>query len=291
MKKINITPAPGMVLNFGGGLEVTAIEHEGVIYVPLMQLPETKELENADSGKKTRDVSEDDSAPKETSDSKKITKEDLTEMETKDLLKLCKDYGIDPDATDGKNTKKKLMNLILSKMEEGDEEETEETDTEEEEKKPEASPLADELNEDVEELLEKFSEGKMNLKKVVSRLSDLVDDADSDMGDALRKALDDFSNDEDEDIEKATEVVVSILRGEKVEKPSKKGKGKEEVLLELDDLEKGMRVKVWWNDDNEGWYEGTVKSIRKGVVTIEYDDDTTEVIDPEVHTKIVALED
>ena len=91
------------------------------------------------------------------------------------------------------------------------------------------------------------------------------------------------------------EEIAKVLNGEKEEKPAPKKspkrspKKKDEDLVAPEDLEVGDRVSVWWDDDNQEWFDGEVKSIKKGKVTIAYDDNTEEVIDPEVHTKIKRL--
>ena len=74
----------------------------------------------------------------------------------------------------------------------------------------------------------------------------------------------------------------------KEEEPaSKEPKGK---LVEPDELEVGDRVAVWWDDDNQTWFTGDVASIRRGKVTIAYDDETEGPIE-DIHTKIKLLEE
>ena len=118
-----------------------------------------------------------------------------------------------------------------------------------------------------------------------------MDDADED---AITELVEKFEDDADADLDEMAEGIAKILNGEK-EKPAPKKsskrspKKKDEDLVAPEDLEVGDRVSVWWNDDNQEWFDGEVKSIKKGKVIISYDDDTEDAIDPEVHTKIKRL--
>ena len=294
-----IKPSATLVAQFPAGVEVDAIQHEGRIFMPVVSMgefatteePAPKKDEPAPS-KPAAPASESKSA-KTASSGKTYTEDELMEMDTKSLLKMCKEMGIDPDATDGKNTNKKLRTLILSAQEEGgdgdDNEETEET----------ASEENSELVEQVGEILEDFDAGKKNKKKAISAIVALGEDVDAD---AVTELVEGFEDDADADIDDVAKKIADVIAGgaeepeeEEEEKPAKKSPKKggkkepKEELVDVDDLEVGDRVSVYWDDENKDWFDGEVKSIKKGKVVIAYDDDTEEPIDPEVHTKIKRL--
>lgn len=295
-----IKPSATLVAQFPAGVEVDAIQHEGRIFMPVVSMGEFATTEEPAPAKKDEPAPSKPAAPaseskstKTASSGKTYTEDELMEMDTKSLLKMCKEMGIDPDATDGKNTNKKLRTLILSAQEEsgdGDNnEETEET----------ASEENSELVGQVGEILEDFDAGKKNKKKTISAIVALGEDVDAD---AVTELVEGFEDDADADIDDVAKKIADVIAGgaeepeeEEEEKPakksSKKGGKKEpkEELVDVADLEVGDRVSVYWNDENKDWFDGEVKSIKKGKVVIAYDDDTEEPIDPEVHTKIKRL--
>ena len=297
-----IKPSATLVAQFPAGVEVDAIQHEGRIFMPVVSMGEFATTEEPAPAKKDEPAPSKPAAPasesksaKTASSGKTYTEDELMEMDTKSLLKMCKEMGIDPDATDGKNTNKKLRTLILSAQEEGgdgdDNEETEETTSEEN----------NELVEQVGEILEDFDAGKKNKKKAISAIVALGEDVDAD---AVTELVEGFEDDADADIDDVAKKIADVIAGgaeepeeeeEEEEKPAKKSPKKggkkepKEELVDVDDLEVGDRVSVYWDDENKDWFDGEVKSIKKGKVVIAYDDDTEEPIDPEVHTKIKRL--
>ena len=299
-----IKPSATLVAQFPAGVEVDAIQHEGRIFMPVVSMGEFATTEEPAPTKKDEPAPSKPAAPasesksaKTASSGKTYTEDELMEMDTKSLLKMCKEMGIDPDATDGKNTNKKLRTLILSAQEEGgdgdDNEETEETTTEEN----------SELVGQVGEILEDFDAGKKNKKKAISAIVALGEDVDTD---AIAELVEGFEDDADADIDDVAKKIADVIAGgveeseeeeeeEEEEKPAKKSPKKggkkepKEELVDVDDLEVGDRVSVYWDDENKDWFDGEVKSIKKGKVVIAYDDDTEEPIDPEVHTKIKRL--
>lgn len=298
-----IKPTATIVAQFAAGVEIDAIQHEGKMYLPVVGMGE---FATKDTGS-TRIAEPSTSAPKdggekkkpskeETAETKQYTEDELMEMETKELLKLCKSMGIDPDDTEGKNTNKKLRKLVLAAQEESDTDDEEESDDDD-------KMEDDELTSQVVDILEDFDGGKKNKKKTISSLCGLVDDADKD---AVTELVEKFEDDVDADIDAMASKIAAVLNGEEPEddddeeeeeeKPAKKGKGKKSKknkdLVAVEDLEVGDRVSVWWDDDNQDWFDGEVKSIsKKGKVVIAYDDDTEDAIDPEIHTKIKRIED
>lgn len=291
-----IKPTATIVAQFAAGVEIDAIQHEGKMFLPVVGMGEFASHEPAPEkpSKTTEKEAPKKSAPKEVEETEEsakttYTEEELMEMDSKVLVKLLKDeYGIDPADHPGKNTNKKLRDLILNAQEnEGEESEEEETEEETEETSEES--IADK----VADLLEDFDAGKKNRKKTIAAIVALADDADEDK---IGELLTEFEDDADADIDEMAKTIADVLEGKskkakKTEKKSAKKSKKEEDLVEVEDLEVGDRVSVWWDDDNQDWYDGEVKSIKKGKVVIAYDDDTEDAIDPEVHTKIKRLAD
>lgn len=295
-----IKPTATIVAQFAAGVEVEAIQHEGKMFLPIVGMGEFSAKEEAPArpaapapGKSAPAKEEPAAAP-----SKSYTKEELMDMESKELVKICKDeFGINPDDYDGKNTNKKLRDLILDAQKNGGAKKDDDTEDDAPKKPAKGEDTADdgdgnELADQVAEILEDFDAGKKNKKKAISAICGLVDDADTD---AVTELVEKFEDDADADLDEMAEEIAKVLNGEE-EKPApkkspKRGakKSKDEDLVAPEDLEVGDRVSIWWDDDNQEWFDGEVKSIKKGKVTIAYDDDTEEVIDPEVHTKIKRL--
>lgn len=322
MKTTKIKPTATIVAQFAAGVEVTAISHEGNLYLPVISLGELAPKESAPTSDDDdkEDATEKKSAPKKESaesSSKTYTEDELMDMDVKALTKILKDdFGIDPSDYDGKNTNKKLRKLILDAQDGADE-----ADDEDEEEQPKKSPKKsskksedeDEDNESDDDddlavkagdILDDYDAGKSSKKKAASLLMKLVgtDDADG-----VNKFLDKFDDDEDGDIDDYAQKFVDKFGGsddaddedddeEKKETPkkrhSKKSEKKEDddEYIAIEDLKKGDRVSVWWDDENKDWFDGTVKSVRGGKVTVAYDDDTEDVLDPKVNTKIKVLD-
>ena len=286
-----IKPSATLVAQFPAGVEVEAIQHEGRVFLPVMGMGDFAAQEPAARTQEPAPAAPAAPAKKEekpAAGGKKYTEDELMDMETKDLLKLCKSMGIDPDATEGKNTNKKLRLLVLEAQEKGGGED-------DPDEQPAGEGDDDELVAQVTEVLEDFDGGNCNKKKAISRICALVEDADK--GD-VTDLVEEFEGDGDAEIEEYAGKIAAALRGEeapaKKEAPKSKKKGgkkEDENLVSVDDLEVGDRVSVYWDDDNQDWLEGEVKSIKKGKVLIAYDDDTEDYIDPEVHTKIKKLDD
>ena len=286
-----IKPAATIVAQFAAGVEIDAIQHEGKMYLPVVGMGEFSTKEEAP----TRSVSSAPSKPSvkeekaEVASDKSYTKDELMDMDSKELVKICKnEFGINPDDFDGKNTNKKLRDLILNAQEESSSKKDADA---EEDADEESAEGGNNLVDQVAEVLEDFDAGKKNKKKAISAICGFVDDADED---AVTELVEAFEDDADADLDEMAEKIAKVLNGEKEEKSApkkapKRGKKKDEDLVAPEDLEVGDRVSVWWDDDNKEWFDGEVKSIKKGKVMIAYDDDTEEVIDPEVHTKIKKL--
>lgn len=287
-----IKPTATIVAQFAAGVEIEAIQHEGKMYLPVVGMGEFSPKEDAPAPTTKPAKDKPVSTKEEKPEPKSYTKDELMEMDSKELMKICKnEFDINPDDYDGKNTARKLRDLILDAQENGS---TKNEDAEEEVPTEESD---DELFNKVGDILEDFDAGKKNKKKAISAICGLVDNADTD---AVTELVEKFEENADADIDETAREIVKVLNGaeeddeeeqEKPAKSSKRGakKSKDEDLVAPEDLEVGDRVSVWWNDDNKEWFDGEVKSIKKGKVMIAYDDDTEEAIDPEVHTKIKRL--
>ena len=293
-----IRPTATIVAQFAAGVEIEAIQHEGKMYLPVVGMGEFTSKEEVAPSPAPKPEPATSAAPKKDGAAKTYTKEELMDMDSRDLVKICKDgFGINPDDFDGKNTNKKLRDLILNAQANGGAKSAPAPAAEEsadsDEGDDSGASSTDDLADQIGEILEDFDAGKKNKKKTISAICGLVDDADAD---AVTELVEKFEEDADADLDEMAEKIAKVLSAEKEEeeKPApKKGPGRkksaDEDLVAPEDLQVGDRVSVWWNDDNKEWFDGEVKSIRKGKVTIAYDDDTEEVIDPEVHTKIKRL--
>lgn len=292
-------PVATIVAQFAAGVEVEAIQHEGKVFLPVIGLGEfaskgddAPELHTPSTAAPT---SKDEDNGDATTESKVYTEDELMDTDTKELVRICKEeFGIDPNDTEGKNTNKKLRKLILDAQENDEKTEKEAPATKKSSKsdKEDEDNGDDDLTDKVADLLEDFDAGKKNKKKTIAAIVALCDD-DVDE-DKVTELVEHFEEDADADLDETAKDIADVLNGEVEKKPAKKspkrGKKKEdEDLVDVDDLEVGDRVSVWWDDDNQEWFDGEVKSIKKGKVTIAYDDDTEDVIDPEVHTKIKRL--
>lgn len=320
-----IKPVATIVAQFAAGVETEAIQHEGKLFLPVTTLGtfatkesapvSTDEVEETTSGK-----------PSETSSKKSATKsydEDaLMDMDVKELKGILSDLEIDPDDFDGKNTNKKLRKLILDAQKGAGTTESDEDEEEEEEEAPKKKSVkkakkeveddkdddedeksSDSVTSKVEEILDDYDGGKINTKKATAKLAELLSAEPTKVG----KLLDAFDDDDEETITDWSKKFVKKLAKsddaedeEEDEKPAKKSKKKakkveedeDEDLVEISELKKGDRVNVFWADeDNNDWYKGTVKSVKGSKVTVTYDDDTEDVLDPEVNTKIQLLDE
>lgn len=306
MKTGKIKPVSTMVLQFPAGVEVEVVELNGNVYFPfanfnaLMEGSSVTETSVADEPtKKSAPKPAKDSA-KEDAPEKTYTEDELTDMDVKTLTKILKDdFGVNPDDFDGKNTNKKLRLLILKTQEEGAVTTEDDGDDEDADDKPAAKKSAkksakkdEDISDTVGDLLEKFDEGDLKKKKVIDELVALGDDVDSD---AVSDLLDEFADSEDSIEDWIEKIVAFIETGEapkaKKSAPKKGKKEEKEELVAVEDLEVGDRVSVWWDNDEQDWFDGEVKSIKGKKVVILYDDDTEEKIDPKIHTKIKMIED
>lgn len=307
-----IKPVATIVAQFAAGVEVECIQHEGKMFMPVI----AGDFDTVDDGKKIEDSpAPKKSAPKpapqeeEAADEKVYTEDELMDMDVKELTKILKnDFKINPDDFDGKNTNKKLRNLILDAQEKGGDNSSDEEDEDEkpapkkgkskpakEEEEPADEDGGDELIDNIADVLEDFDGGKKNKKKAAAAIIALAENEDDVDADAVNEALTEFEDDEAANIDDVAESIAKLLTPKK-SKTSAKSKKKpaepEGEDVEIDDLEKGDLVAVYWDDEEtKGWFNGKVSSIKKGIVKVKYDDGSEDELDPEVHTKIRRLEE
>lgn len=295
-----IKPIATIVAQFAAGVEVECIQHEGKMFMPVI----AGDFDTVDDGKKIEDSpAPKKSAPKpapqeeEAADEKVYTEDELMDMDVKELTKILKnDFKINPDDFDGKNTNKKLRNLILD-AEAGDEKPAPKkgkSKVEEEEETEDGSD--DELIDNIADVLEDFDSGKKNKKKAVAAIIAFAENEDDVDATAVSEALSDFEDDEKASIDVMAEQIAKLLTKKKGKSTAAKSKKKpaepEGEDVEIDDLEKGDLVAVYWDDEEtKGWFNGKVSSIKKGIVKVKYDDGSEDDLDPEVHTKIRRLEE
>ena len=291
-----IKPVATIVAQFAAGVEVECIQHEGKMFMPVI----AGDFDTVDDGKKIEDSpAPKKSAPKpapqeeEAADEKVYTEDELMDMDVKELTKILKnDFKINPDDFDGKNTNKKLRNLILDAQEKGGDNSS---DAEAEDEETEDGS-DDELIDNIADVLEDFDSGKKNKKKAVAAIIAFAENEDDVDATAVSEALSDFEDDEKASIDVMAEQIAKLLTKKKGKSTAAKSKKKpaepEGEDVELDDLEKGDLVAVYWDDEEtKGWFNGKVSSIKKGIVKVKYDDGSEDDLDPEVHTKIRRLEE
>lgn len=306
-----IKPVATIVAQFAAGVEVECIQHEGKMFMPVI----AGDFDTVDDGKKIEDSpAPKKSAPKpapqeeEAADEKTYTEDELMGMDVKELTKILKnDFNVNPDDFDGKNTNKKLRKLILDAQENGGDSSDEEDEDEKpapkkgkskpakEEEEPADEDDGDELIDNIADVLEDFDGGKKNKKKAAAAIIALAENEDDVDADAVNEALTEFEDDEAANIDDVAESIAKLLTSKK-SKTSAKSKKKpaepEGEDVEIDDLEKGDLVAVYWDDEEtKGWFNGKVSSIKKGIVKVKYDDGSEDELDPEVHTKIRRLEE
>lgn len=238
---------------------------------------------------------------------------DVEEFPIKRLLKICAERGITVPA-EGKNTNKKLRLLILEAQE--NVEEVADEDEEDEKPAPKSSkksaPVVDEDEEEADDeratlidMFTRYDEVEIDDKKLLKELvtfgyekadaQGIIDDFNEDTEVEIEAFVDSLlSDDEEDEYEDEEETPPPAKKGaSKKAEPVAPAKGKKgalkEVATEIDALEVGDKVKVYFESEEE-FYTGVVASIdKKGNVTVDYDDNTIDVLDEEENTEIFVL--
>jgi hypothetical protein len=301
MTEGKIKPVASIVAQFAANVEVEAIQHNGKIFLPVMSLGSF--TTNDEPLKKSTVAKEESVSTSEEKTSKKTakeeptkkvatyTEEELMEKDVKELTKILKGLGIDPDDTEGKNTNKKLRLLILNApTSAGSSEEDDDDDDDEQESPKESSKVSD-----VVELLEAYEAGELARKKFIAKVTAMGEDGFD--ADKLGDILDGFDDDASADVKAVAENIVNLLEGKtkKAAKPSK-GEAKKETakstkkagkVVAKEDLEEGDKVSVYWEEEEE-WFTGVVESVDGDEVTVLYTDETSYELDDN-NTKIKFL--
>ena len=300
MKKSILKPACTVILQMMAHQEIECVvDDKGNVYVkyPMPagavstaattddEEEPVKKAPAATSGKSVKPAAE----PKVVS--KSYTKEDLMELETEKLEEIIEAAGYKVPK-EGKNTHKKLRDVIL----ENQSEEAPEAEEEEAPKKPAAgkgkvSPIA----EDVTEVLEKLDSGKFKEEEAVKALVKLGDDVDKK---AVTKLVDKMMADSETPIADYVKQFVAAIEGgaaEEEEEPAPTRRGakaaaepKKELIKDFEDLEVDDKIEAYF-DDLDDTFKGTVISVgRKGVMVLWEDGDKLE-LDEENNTTVYRL--
>lgn len=286
----------------------------------------SKKTEAAPLKKVVAPVDEDDDEEADEDDAtapvKQYTAKELKAIDNKETLLKILDNRLDPADTEGKNTSEKYRRLILLAQEEaGDDEE--EVPAPKKVVKAAAAPVAakskkaaavveEDEDEDeaadeqsvtsqIEEVLTSFDAQDITLKKAVVRIMKFATKKGANEA-KVTKLLSAFEKDNDSDTEETAAAIAAEISDEKpakAAKPVAKTKKaapvveededdddeEEGEIVEISELAKGDSVAVFWVKMDE-WYTGTVASVKKGVVTVDYEDETSEILDADAHTEI-----
>lgn len=277
MQKTNFVPEADVVLQFKAFSEIPAIKVEGVIYVAFpmpnfdddkgdmdRSLAKASKKEVAEPKKvKKEEVEEEETTPTKAGKSS-FTEDELMAMETKELEKICKSMGINPDDTDGKNTNKKLRLLILDAQKKGTTKVAEEPKSKGKVEKEEES----DVDSSVRTVLSKLDKSKIDEDEAVEELVKLGGNKKQ-----MTKLVDKFLGDADGDISDYVAECVEMLSDDEDAPTTKKGaasKGKKE--LTASDFEEGDSVEVYWATEDD-WFSGKVIAIKGDSLKVKYDDD------------------
>ena len=293
MRKTTIVPKAHINFHVVAGAQIEAVVVDGKLY---LEAPYQIPTEDAPASKKStsKSVDEDDEeesspAPKAkttspSKDSKIYTEDELMDTETfsvDDLLKICKERGIDVPK-EGKNTNKKIRILILADQKESGTsapaaKKSSAVATDSIQKIVESYDAGDIDDEEaITKLTKEYPEGKKVIRKIIEKM---VDDTDFTAEEAITQLRDELSDSGEEAEEE------EAPKSAKKTKPVKK----EEELVDAEDLTVGDKVAVYWVSYDD-WFDGEVSSIKKGKVIVTYDaDGDEEAIDESEHTKIKLI--
>lgn len=317
MRKTTFKPKVTTVLQITAGQTLDAVIVDDKVFIEY-PMPEgitigggTKEtlapaaavdevIEKAREAKKVETVAKKVAEAVTKKDGKVYTEEELMDVEAypiKALTKICSDRGIQIPA-EGKNTNKKLRLLIL---------EAQDADFDEKEvavpaKKPEPVVEEDEVDEDEDDrgtlikLLTDFDEVEIDEKQLLKGLIEfgydkkdaqgIIDDFNENTEVEIDSFVDSLLSDDEEEVDEEEEEEEEVAP---VKKGAKKVTAPKEKLVKIEALKVGDKVKVYFESEEE-FFNGEVKSIgRGGKVTVDYEDETTDVLDAEENTEIFLL--
>jgi len=308
-KLIKFKPEATIVVQHMALVEIEGIAHNGKLYVPT-GLPvgageSSEEEDDDDKGTPTvtskkapvrttkPDVEEedddDDKGTAKPVGGKKPTEKEMMEMPIDELWEMVDEIpGLRKKITaaDGKNTNMKVRKALLeawskSKSNDDDEDEAPAT-TSRRGAAPE--PKGGDVPKGADKLLKKFDAAEIEEDELIDGLVELgadkaatkkfvkefVADSTAPVEDYIKKLPSLFSDSEEEDDDDDDKAA------------SKKApvKSSKREAIPHDELEVGDKVIVKWEDGEE--YTGEVASIGRKGITIDYDDDTSDLLDEEM---------
>jgi hypothetical protein len=352
MKKVKVKMIANVIAQAHAGTEVDCIVDGGTIYIPSMDLsavfslsevaqpaPKPTKIEEAE----TEEEEEETPAPKKSKSkaapapvqetasgisketqkllslSPKELEKKLMELKPKPMNDLIEELQIEVPA-EGKNTNKKLRDLVLAfqaeqsgeaeeSEEDEEEEETEEVeetesdedeDDEDEDDEEEAEEDEDTVESQVTAVMSKLDEGKITDAAALKKLTEIADVTKEQKAN-IKSLIEKFGKNDKITVAKVTKDITRVLEeaAEEVEeeeeeveeapKAKKKAKAEpKEELVDASDLSVGDEVSVYWTKLKD-WFNGKVSKVSKGVVTVKYEDGASEIIDAKQHTKIKLI--
>jgi hypothetical protein len=290
-------PMPeGITIGMSGGSDAPPVAKS--ISKVVETARETKKVEDVATAKKEVATKEAAKVAKKVASTIVYTEEELMDVATfpvTKLLKICEERGIDIPK-EGKNTNKKLRLLIIDAQKDVvDEEEEEEdpmvdADTPPVKKAGKKAPVVDEEEEEEDEvstlvkLFTDFDDVEIDEKQLLAGLIDfgyvkkdaqgIIDDFNNETEMEIADFVDALLSEEEEEVEEEEEDDAPV---------AKTGKKKK---VEFADLVVGDRVSVYFESE-EDYFDGTVASLgRGGKVTVDYDDNTSDVLTKEENTTV-----
>lgn len=259
MEKVKIKAISSIVAQFRENSEIDVIMDEGIMYVPhYAVVGETHEVP---------DKPEKAEAKKPTAKKEKVSKKPVDEVDDDD-----------------------------------DEEETPAP------KKGKKEADAPSLKKQIEAVVTDFDSGDLIQAKATAKLVELTEKSKKE----IDKILTAFDEDEDAEISACVKQLMPKKGAvdeddENDEEPAPKTKskkapvlskkGKKEKRVELDDLEKGQNISVYWGTDPEDgevyneWFKGTVQSVKGGVKIKWADDGSVSDFDEELMEDIKLVDE
>ena len=250
MKKTTVTPQATLVAQMPAGIETECVIDKGILYVPVMTLPdmgssvdEEPEKPKVDKKVKSEPVKEEP----------KIASVDIEDLKVGDRIECkCADFE-EPKKWYPGVVEKVKGEKVLIHFDEDEEGEF--------------------YSEDDGLTIRLMDEVKKAPKKAVKKDED---DEQEEKPKSPKKVAKPVKEDEEEEDEEE----------EEEEKP-KKGAKKESnaASVKVKELKVGDEVSVYWSNLDD-WFQGEVTKVKDGKAYVKYEDGDTEVIDPEIHTEI-----
>jgi len=307
-KQVRFKPTGTLVVSHMALVEIDAISYKGELFVPT-GIPTSAESSDEEE--------EEDEKPVKAAPVKKAAKpvvdEEEEEEEEKPAAKAAKKVGGDKPsdkemekmdieelwdmvdeipglrkkitAADGKNTNKKVRTALLEAWGTGGKSSKEEEDDDAPATTGRGRGAVAETTgsfpKGADKVLKKFDTGELDAAEAATELVELGADKA-----AAKKFIAEFSADTTAPVEKYVKKLPSLFteteeEEEEEEAPVKKAPAKGGAkVIPHDELEVGDLVTVQWEDGEK--YDGEVASIGKKGITIDYTDDTSDLLDEEM---------